>query len=113
MDKSDRFGSIFSHEVDRAIYITYFLGSIVPLAALAWVVHRYALPSLYADGFATASLFFLVLTTGALSLAAFAALRRLTRSLLSDPARASAAATPVPRDEAVTARPSGPAGQAP
>ena len=37
--------SIFSQKLDRAAFTAYFLGAIVPLIALAFVVERYVLPS--------------------------------------------------------------------
>ncbi len=73
--------SLFAQPLDRAAFITYFLGAVVPLAALAWVVHRFVRPTLQrAD-----ALLWLVagLTAiGALSLVAFLALRRTTRQAL-------------------------------
>jgi putative nucleotidyltransferase with HDIG domain len=72
--------SIFSQTLDRAVFATYFLGAVVPLIALAVVIHRYALPTLDrgADRYAMFGMVAMILAVGLLSLAAFFALRRLT-----------------------------------
>ena len=88
MDKNGHLVSMFSSELDRSIYLTYFLGSIAPLAALAWVVHHYAIPSIYIDGLGGAGLIFMVVGIGALSLGGFMALHRLTAMALPNAAKA-------------------------
>jgi len=70
--------SIFSQELDRAIFVIYFLGAIVPLIVLAVAMHRYVLPSLSADSSMTLSVLALMVSVLMLSLGAFFALRRLT-----------------------------------
>ncbi len=70
--------SLFAQQLDRTAFASYFLGAIVPLGALAWVVQR---NELQGDG-ALAWVSLLVSIT-ALSLGAFLALRRTTRDALS------------------------------
>lgn len=70
--------SIFSQSLDRAAFVAYFLGAVVPLLALAVVVHRFALPTLPESGPWAAGLVTLVMSIGALSAAAFLLLRRVT-----------------------------------
>jgi hypothetical protein len=69
--------SIFAQSLDRAAFVAYFLGAIVPLVALGWMVQTYVLPPL-ADGFARAGIVALVLSLGVLSAGAFLLLRRVT-----------------------------------
>lgn len=74
--------SLFAQPLDRAAFVAYFLGAVVPLAALAWVLHRYVRPALASDdGF----LWLLagLAGIGALSLVAFLALRRTARQALA------------------------------
>ena len=75
--------SIFSHDLDRAVFVTYFLGAVIPLLALGWVTHRYALPLIRNDTRTTAELVALVAAVACLSLVSFFALRRLAGSALS------------------------------
>jgi putative nucleotidyltransferase with HDIG domain len=73
--------SVFEQGLEKAAFLAYFLGAVVPLLALAFVVHRYALPQLregpwpYALGALTVSFSFL-------SLGAFFLLRRVTWSTI-------------------------------
>ena len=82
MGNSPHHLSIFSQALDRVAFLAYFLGAVVPFAALAWVAQRYAFPQLpagapsIAAGAALGAL-------GFLSLAAFLALRRVARGTLS------------------------------
>ena len=82
MGNSPHHLSIFSQALDRVAFLAYFLGAVVPFAALAWVAQRYVLPQLpagapsIAAGAALGAL-------GFLSLAAFLALRRVARGTLS------------------------------
>ena len=46
MAKSGWRERIFSGELDRAAFIVYFLGAVVPLIGFALVVDRFALPTL-------------------------------------------------------------------
>ena len=71
--------SIFSHDLDRAVFVTYFLGAVIPLLALGWVTHRYALPLIRNDTRTTAELVALVAAVACLSLVSFFALRRRFR----------------------------------
>jgi hypothetical protein len=72
--------SLFSQRLDRALFATYFLGAIVPLLAAAYLVHRFALPTVEDDSFATMILLGSAVGISLLSLAAFFALRRLSIS---------------------------------
>jgi putative nucleotidyltransferase with HDIG domain len=69
--------SIFSHTLDRTAMVAFALGAGVPLAALAYVVHRYVLPSM-PEGPAALGLIGLVISIGALSLGSFLVLQRIT-----------------------------------
>jgi putative nucleotidyltransferase with HDIG domain len=73
--------SIFSQKLDRAAFTAYFLGAIVPLIALAFVVQRYVLPG-QPDGSLGTSLTALVASIALLSGASFVILRRITRRSL-------------------------------
>jgi len=73
--------SIFSQRLDRAAFTAYFLGAIVPLLGLAWVVEQFVLPSLE-DQVATLGWLAGVVSSAFLSLAAFLTLRRTTRRSL-------------------------------
>ena len=79
--------SIFAQRLDRAVFLAYFLGAVVPLAALVWL---FAVPGLeagfagvgpLADAGAWAHLA-LVLSTAFLCLASFLVLRRFVRQTL-------------------------------
>jgi hypothetical protein len=75
--------SLFSQRLDRAVFASYFVGGIAPVAAFAWVVHRYVLPYHAPDGFAFASWVGACVSLGVLSLAVFLALRVITSRALS------------------------------
>jgi putative nucleotidyltransferase with HDIG domain len=83
MDKAVSQLSIFSHALDRAAVLVFALGAGIPLAALAYVVQGYVLPEM-PDGPFALGLVGLVLSIGALSLASFLVLRRITRQSLRD-----------------------------
>jgi len=68
--------SIFAQSLDRAAFVAYFLGAVVPFVALAWLVNDYVLPPLH-DGLAIAGIVALVLSLGVLSAGAFLLLRRV------------------------------------
>jgi GAF domain-containing protein len=70
--------SIFAHGIDRAAFVAYFLGAVVPLAALGWLTHVHVLPHLQ-EGRAAQGLVGLIVSVGVLSLVAFLALRRVAR----------------------------------
>jgi len=75
--------SIVAQSLDRAAFVAYFLGAVVPLAALAVVASVWVLPSL-GDGLESTELIALVLSIGVLSAAAFLLLRRVTRRTLDE-----------------------------
>ncbi len=74
--------SIFSQKLDRVAFTAYFLGAVVPLIALAFVVERYVFP-IITDRLATFGLIGLIASIAVLSLASFLTLRRTTRRSLS------------------------------
>lgn len=74
--------SLFSQSLDRGLFVTYFLGGVVPLLALLGVVEQYALPALEGDRQAQLMLIGLVSGSGLLSLGSFFALRRIARNAL-------------------------------
>jgi len=69
--------SIVAQSIDRAAFVAYFLGAVVPLAALGALTTFWILPAL-GDQLAVAGLVALVLSIGVLSGAAFLLLRRVT-----------------------------------
>src|SRR5262245_36118283 len=73
---------IFSGELDRAAFVVYFLGAVVPLIGFGLVVDRFALPSLE-DRDLELALMAALVSTGALTFGAFLMLRRLIRAALS------------------------------
>ncbi|MFB3117767.1 MAG: HD domain-containing phosphohydrolase [Myxococcota bacterium] len=73
--------SIFSQRLDRTTFTAYFLGAVVPLAALTFVVQRYVMPTTAAKGQVLA-LIALVSSVAILSLLSFLVLRKTTRSTL-------------------------------
>ena len=75
--------SLFSQSLDRGLFVTYFLGGVVPLLALLGVVDQYALPSLEGDRQAQMMLIGLVSASGLLSLGSFFALRRIAKGAVS------------------------------
>jgi putative nucleotidyltransferase with HDIG domain len=81
MSASPPSGSIFSQKLDRVSFIAYFLGAVVPLAALGFVVDRFVLPALD-DGLSTAALLGSLASITVLSLASFLVLRQSTRRSL-------------------------------
>jgi HD-GYP domain-containing protein (c-di-GMP phosphodiesterase class II) len=69
--------SIFSQSLDRAAFVAYFLGAVVPFLALAFVLDAYVLPAM-PEGPWSLGLIALALCIGLLSAAAFLLLRRVT-----------------------------------
>jgi hypothetical protein len=69
--------SIFSQSLDRAAFLAYFLGAVVPFVAFAFVLHQFVLPDL-PEGPARQGLIALTVSVGVLSAAAFLVLRRVT-----------------------------------
>ena len=82
MSKREPSGSIFSQKLDRVALTAYFLGAVVPLIALGFILERFVLPTV-ADRIVSLGLIGLVLSIGFLSLASFFALRRTTRTSLA------------------------------
>lgn len=73
--------SIFSQRFDRSVFIAYFLGAIVPLMALAFVVERFVIPEM-PDSLAVTGLIALVCSIAVLSFLAYLVLRRSTHQTL-------------------------------
>jgi len=73
--------SIFSQRLDRTTFTAYFLGAVVPLLALGFVVDHYVIPTLPAKGQAI-GMIALVGSIAALSLLSFLVLRKTTHSTL-------------------------------
>jgi putative nucleotidyltransferase with HDIG domain len=80
MGKKTNSKSIFSQQLDRAIFVTYFLGAIVPLLVLGMVMHTYVFPALRSDPSMTIGMLGVMISVSMLSLGAFFALRRLTNN---------------------------------
>ena len=73
---------IFSGELDRAAFIVYFLGAVVPLIGFGLVVDQYALPAIE-DHDSEVALVAALLFAGALTFGAFLVLRRLLHAALA------------------------------
>jgi HD-GYP domain-containing protein (c-di-GMP phosphodiesterase class II) len=73
---------MFSGEIDRAVFIAYFLGAIVPLIGLGVVVDRYVLPTLTHRN-AEIALIAAVISTAALTFGSFLALRKMMRATVT------------------------------
>ncbi len=73
--------SLFDQDLDRSVFVTFFLGAITPLLGFA-VLSEHAMPTLESrnDQLALVSL---VATTGVLSLGAFFALRRIVSTTIA------------------------------
>jgi len=82
MERAPHHLSIFSQNLDRVAFLVYFLGAVLPFGALAFAVQRYALPQL-PPGAWTFGAVGVLAGLGCLSLAAFLALRRVTRATLA------------------------------
>jgi len=74
--------SIFSQPLDRAAFVAYFLGAVVPFLALAFVLDEYVLPAM-PEGPWSLGLIALALCIGLLSAAAFLLLRRVTQQTVA------------------------------
>jgi len=73
--------SIFSQRLDRTTFTAYFLGAVVPLIALAFVVQRYVIPTIPDKG-QVLGMIALVGSIAVLSLLSFLVLRKTTHSTL-------------------------------
>jgi putative nucleotidyltransferase with HDIG domain len=71
--------SIFSQRLDRTTFTAYFLGAVVPLLALAFVVQRYVIPTISAKG-QVLGMIALVGSIAVLSLLSFLVLRKTTHT---------------------------------
>jgi len=74
--------SIFKQRLDRALFANYFLGAVVPMLALGYVVQRYALPSVEGDSLASTVVLGTVSGIGLLSLTTYFALRRISMTTM-------------------------------
>lgn len=74
--------SIFSQRLDRTTFTAYFLGAVVPLLALGFVVDQYVLPTISERG-QVLGMIALVSSIAVLSLLSFLVLRRTTHSTLA------------------------------
>jgi HD-GYP domain-containing protein (c-di-GMP phosphodiesterase class II) len=75
--------SLFSQRFDHAVFGSYFLGGIVPIAALFWVVSVYVLPTYEADSLGFVAWIGGGISLGLLSLGVYFALRRITDATLA------------------------------
>jgi putative nucleotidyltransferase with HDIG domain len=82
MSQKGRFQSLFSQRLDRAVFAAYFLGGVVPIAALGWVAATYVLPANEGDPRAMWAWTAGFGCLGMLSLAVYFALRRITHGAL-------------------------------
>jgi putative nucleotidyltransferase with HDIG domain len=73
--------SIFSQRLDRTTFTAYFLGAVIPLLALGFVVERYVIPTLPDKG-QIVGMMILVGSIALLSLLSFFVLRKVTHSTL-------------------------------
>lgn len=78
--KLSRF-SLLAQPLDRAVFLAYFLGAVVPLAALGWFVRRQARAGI--DAASNPMALGLLASIGVLSLASFFVLRRTTYAALA------------------------------
>jgi putative nucleotidyltransferase with HDIG domain len=75
--------SMFQQNLDRALFASYFVGAVVPMALLAWLVHEFALPELTQQGFKTATVIGVLCGSGVLVLAGYFATRRIAGRALA------------------------------
>ena len=73
--------SIFSRSLDVSALVTYMLGAVVPLLALAYVSQKYVLPTMV-ESRQSMGLVAMILSIGVLSLASYVVLRRLMKQSL-------------------------------
>lgn len=78
-----RLGSLFSQKLDQAVFVTYFLGAVVPLVTLAFASDGYVFPALERDPTAISCWIGVLVGISVLSLASFLALRRLVHAALA------------------------------
>ncbi len=75
--------SLFSQKLDRIAFVSYFLGAVVPLLAVAVIVQQFVMPTLAETRLAIA-IIAAVVCISILSLASFLILRRSTRESLGE-----------------------------
>ncbi len=75
--------SLFSQRFDRAVLASYFLGGVLPIGALFWVVREYVLPLYAPDSSEFLGWVAGVASLAVLSLAVYFALRRISDTTLS------------------------------
>lgn len=83
MRDSSGLQSLFHQKLDRALFASYFVGAVVPVLLLAYLVHTFALPSLAERGFATATVIGVLSGAGILVLSGYFATRRIARRELA------------------------------
>ena len=81
MERLPRVSSIFSQTLDRAAYVAYFLGAVLPLVALGYLAHFYVLPTIE-DDYVAYGILGVAVSMGTLSLCSFFVLRHTTRQSL-------------------------------
>ena len=82
MSGATRFRSLFSERLDQAVFAAYFLGGIVPILALVWVVDAYVIPAQGDDRLAVWAWVAGIVSVGGLSLGVYFALRQITARAL-------------------------------
>ncbi len=75
--------SLFSQRMDRALMAIFFLGAVVPVLGLGWVVDAYVLPQVADDSRAQATWIGSVVGIGVLVLSLFLAMRRISSAALA------------------------------
>jgi putative nucleotidyltransferase with HDIG domain len=75
--------SLFSQRFDRAVLASYFLGGVLPIAALFWVVRGYVLPRFTPGSLGHLGWLAGISSLAVLSLAVYFALRRISDTTLS------------------------------
>ena len=71
--------SLFQQKLERALFASYFVGAVIPLLVLAWLVHTFAMPGLAERGFATATVLGVLFGAGLLVMSGYLATRRIAR----------------------------------
>ncbi len=74
--------SIFPKKMDRAIFVAFFLGAIVPLIALGFMMDQYVFPALVGDSDSTLAMIAVMSSIAVLTLGSFFMLRRLTNKAI-------------------------------
>ena len=77
------FRSMFQQNIDRALFASYCFGAVLPLLVLSWLVHTYALPTLSAEGYDTATVLGVLCGAGVLVLSGYFATRQIAATALA------------------------------